>query len=307
MTQELKYPPDDSWKKLQEMINNLKLDVEKLNPPVIKTPIVKIDNFDFLEVGRWLNVLKHPSVIPIIGSRGSGKSALGYKILEYMKWTAKPYVVGSPQPAMKYLPEWIGSAPSLEDVPPDSVVLTDEAYMQLHARSSSSQHAREISNLINLSRQRGQTLIFITQEARQLDKNVASSANLIIIKNPGILQLEFERAQFKKIIAEAQKMFNSIEKDKNKWAYVYAPESNFAGMMTNSLPTFWTPSLSKAYSDTKTKTETRIPKKMTKEDKIKKTFELRKQGFSLGEMAKVLGVSKSTVKNYLDNYPYRIR
>jgi hypothetical protein len=174
----------------------------------------------------------------------------------------------------------------------------------LHARSSSSQYAREISNLINLSRQREQTLIFITQEARQLDKNVASSANIIIVKNPGILQSEFERTQFRKIIAEAQRLFASIEKDKNKWAYVYAPESNFAGMMSNSLPSFWHPALSKAYSDARPNIEVRIPRKMTREDKIKNAMELRKQGFSLGETAKVLGVSKSTVKNYLDNYPY---
>jgi len=140
-------------------------------------------------------------------------------------------VVGLPEKARKILPDWIGSIPALEDAPPDSIILIDESYLSLHARSSSSQHARDSSNLINLSRQRGQTLIFVSQEARQIDKNIASSANAVIIKNPGILQIDFERVQFRKLLAEATKMFAAIDKDKNKWSYVYAPEASFAGMM----------------------------------------------------------------------------
>lgn len=45
--------------------------------------------------------------------------------------------------------------------------------------------------------------------------------------------------------------FVSTDNDKQKWAYVYAPESNFTGMLENSLPTFWTLSLSKEYVDDK--------------------------------------------------------
>lgn len=78
-------------------------------------------------------------------------------------------------------------------------------------------------------------------------------------------------------------------------------------MMENSLPTFWTPGLSKAYADTKLTNEVKIPKKMTKEEKIKTAKDLRKQHFSLGEIAKFLGCAKSTAKNYIDDYPYRRR
>ena len=132
-----------------------------------------------------------------------------------------------------------------------------------------------------------------------------SSANMVVIKNPGILQIDFERAQFRKLLAEATKMFAAIDKDKNKWAYVYAPESDFIGMMENSLPSFWSPSLSKAYADAKPTTEIKTPKKTTKEDRVEKVKELRRQGFSLGEIAKIQGISKSTAKNYLDSYPYK--
>ena len=48
-------------------------------------------------------------------------------------------------------------------------------------------------------------------------------------------------------LAEAQRMFAGINKDKNKWAYVFAPESDFIGLRESSLPSFWAPALSKAY------------------------------------------------------------
>jgi DNA-binding NarL/FixJ family response regulator len=116
--------------------------------------------------------------------------------------------------------------------------------------------------------------------------------------------MDFERVQFRKLLAEATKMFAASEKDKNKWSYVYDPEANFAGMMENSLPRCWTPSLSKAYADAKPTIEVKTPQKPTREERITKVKELRKHGFSLGEIAKMQGISKSTVKNYLDNYPY---
>ena len=260
---------------------------------------------NFLEAGRWLNIIRHPSIIVIIGARGSGKSALGYKIAEYLKPYADIYVVALPREARRLLPEWIGTVPRIEDVPPNSVVLVDESYTQFHSRTFSSDRARSLSNLINLSRQRGQTLIFVTQEGRQVDKNIVSSADIIISKNPGILQSEFERRELRKMAEEARRMFAAINaKDRNKWAYVYAPGSDFIGMIENSLRRFWTQGLSKAYADSTPVGEMVIAKKMSKEEKIKLAKELHRQGFTLGQIAKILGVSKSTVKNYLDDYPY---
>ena len=309
MTQESQKIAEAIGKKLAEEIRKA-WQISKIEIPALPVQTIPQDTkktTNFWELGRWLNIIKHSCVIIILGSRGSGKSALGYKILEYLKWTAKIYVVGLPEKARKMLPDWIGCVPSLEDVPPNSIVLVDEAYMMLHARASATQRARELSNLINLSRQKEQTLIFVSQEARQIDKNIASSANIIIIKPPGILQLEFERSQLKKLLAEAKRLFAAIDKDKNKWSYVYAPESNFIGMLENSLPTFWTPGLSKAYADAKPTIEVKPPKKMTREEKANMAKELRAKMYSLGEIAKVLGVSKSTVKNYLDVYPYRMK
>ena len=50
---------------------------------------------------------------------------------------------------------------------------------------------------------------------------------------------------------------------------------------------------------------TKLPKKTTLEERIQKARELHQSGLSLGQIAKVLGISKPTVKNYLEDYPYR--
>ena len=65
-----------------------------------------------------------------------------------MRWgAAKVYVVGLPSEARKLLPDWIGIAASLEDVPGKSIVLVDEAYMPYHARAGTTVGAKAMSRL----------------------------------------------------------------------------------------------------------------------------------------------------------------
>ena len=63
--------------------------------------------------GRWRDVIVHPSVVLIVGKRGSGKSALAYRLLEVFRHQLATYVVGAPSGARKLLPEWVGIAPTL--------------------------------------------------------------------------------------------------------------------------------------------------------------------------------------------------
>jgi len=257
-----------------------------------------------IEAGKWLNLIPHPSIVIVLGKRGSGKSALGYKLLEYLRYTATPYVVALPQEARKLLPDWIGMAASLEDVPPKAVVLVDEAYISYHARSSMAAEAKAMSQLVNLSRQREQTLVFVSQEARQVDKNITSSANVVILKDLGILQVEFDRRELNKIATEARQTFATITGDKRKWGYMYSPDSNFMGLVESSLPTFWSEKLSHIFAAGGQRIA-RAPSKTPLSQRIEKAKELKRQGLSLGQIAKLLGVTKPTVKNYLEDYPYK--
>ena len=67
----------------------------------------------------------------------------------------------------------------LEDIPPRAAVLIDEAYLIFGARSAMTAAGRSVGTLVNLSRQRSWSLIFITQDSRQLDVNVLSQADTI--------------------------------------------------------------------------------------------------------------------------------
>ena len=252
----------------------------------------------------WRQVILHPAVVLILGKRGSGKSALAYSLLELFRYQLKPYVVGVPAEAKRFLPDWISIAPTLEDVPPGSIVLIDEAYLHYHARGSMAAASIEMSRMVNLSRQRGQTLLFVTQEARQVDRNIASSANVVIFKEPSSIQLEFERPELRQPAQEAQAQFGIVRGDKRSWSYVYAPDADFKGMVESQLPSFWTTKLSTLFAVGQGAPARRQAVKPSIAERITRAQKLRTLDFSLSQIAADLGVSKATVINYLRGYPY---
>ncbi len=253
----------------------------------------------------WRGKVVHPSVVLILGKRGSGKSALAYRLLELLRYIGQSYVVGVPSSARNLIPDWIGIVATLEDLPPKSVALIDEAYLAYHARGSMTAASKAMSQALNLSRQREQTLLFVSQEARQVDKNIASSANVIVFKDLGMLQLEFDRPELTKLAIQAKEALDSVNGERRKWSFVYAPDADFQGLLENQLPSFWKPALSHLFAAEPSPSATRTPKQLTPQQKAQRARELRAQGASYGEIAKVLGVTRGTVLNYLKGYPYR--
>ena len=253
---------------------------------------------------RWLELAPHPAVILIIGKRGSGKSALGYRLLELYRDRAAPYVVGLPASGRKMLPDWVGVMDQLEDVPPGAAILLDEAYIRLHARNSMSKAGRDIGTMVNLSRQRRQTLVFVVQEARQLDVNAISQADVIAVKDLSELSREFERKELRAFTDKARVAFSAVVGDRRRWTWVYAETTDEAGMVENSLASFWKPALSRVFGDAMTpaakpggarrkptqRKGTRTPRQVLAE----RARVMRAAGHSYGQIAKTLGVSKTT-------------
>jgi len=292
------------------------------SPPPVRIPqiprvIEKHDSlfdlkFDPLGLGKradirseWSKLIVPPSVVLILGKRGAGKSSLAYRLLEEFRYRLTPYVVGVPSSANDLLPEWMGVESELDRVPPKSIVLIDEAYLRFHSRESQAKASIEMSRILNLSRQRQLTLIFVTQEARQVDRNIASSADVIIFKEPSPLQLEFERRELRPITEKAIQAFAGIQKDTESWAYVHSPDADFAGMVQSELPSFWTDRMSRSFASAGNGQEKRKPKRLSREEKIQRAKELRANGWTLTPIATELGVSKATVINYLKGYPYK--
>jgi len=281
--------------RLSDLVASLRQSSEALTEKSV--PVTEPD-------ARWREVIRHPAVVLILGKRGSGKSALAYRLLELFRHQLAPYVVGAPSSARRLLPDWIGTTPSLEDLPHRSIALVDEAYMQYHSRRSMADRITAMSQMLNLSRQREQTLVFVSQEARQLDRNVASSSSVVVFKDLGVLQLEFERKELRKIAADAQRSFASVSNGRQRWSFVYSPDADFVAMLESGLPSFWKPSLSKIFAGEGGSGPTRVPTGQGRIDKVRRAEQLRANGFSYGQIAKELGVSKSTVVNYLRDYPY---
>lgn len=145
----------------------------------------------------------------------------------------------------------------------------------------------------------------ISQEARQIDKNIASSTDVIIFKEPAMLQIEFERRELRAIAEKAVAGFQSVKGPKQTWSYVHSSATDFAGMFENKLPGFWSEKLSRAFALGIDSTANRLAPKTTLDEKRQKAHELRAAGHSYGSIARVLGVSKSTAVNYVKWNRYR--
>ena len=87
--------------------------------------------------------------------------------------------------------------------------------------------------------------------------------------------------------------------------HAFAPDADFKGMMENQLPSFWTPAFSKLFAVGQGTPVTRTAHSPSPAEKAVMARERRVKGWSLGQIAKDLGVSKATVVNYLRDYPYR--
>ncbi len=252
---------------------------------------------------QWLGLASHPSVTVIIGPRGSGKSYLAHRLLELLRVHADPYVVG-PASLRALLPKEIGVVQRLEDVPPGAAVLIDEAYLAFGARNSMTAAGRGIGELVNLSRQRGWSLIFVTQDSRQLDVNILSQADVIAIKGVNEIGREFERRELRQFTDRAAAAFATIQGDRRPWTWVYSTKTGFSGLVRHEPASYWRPALSNAFAggmsvghESKPKATTpRHGARLSKEEVRTRAKDLvLLQAKSYGEAATILDLPKSTV------------
>lgn len=254
----------------------------------------------------------HPSVILILGHRGSGKTALAVRYQELRRDVAAPYAVGLPQKAKGLLPEWYGMVQDFGTIPKDAIIYIPESYRFFHARDTSSARGRSVAELVNLSRHRRHTLIFDVQNAAQLDRNIISEADLVLVKEPGPFQEGFERSQFQGLMDQARAAFSGLGKGRKKQAvWVVAPGVGIKGkLMENRLPTFWSEALSRVFCDASVSLsggqmidtdngkaaaagELRPGKRTPTGVKRDKARQMRAGGYSYGEIASALGCSRS--------------
>lgn len=229
----------DSFKKVSENRKIKKSASYNIEAKIKPLKASHVSQGDFSSFNRRL---ENDSLIMLVfGKRGSGKSSLGFRLLENIHSTTKRgcYVLGVER---KFLPSWIYSIEDVEKAPNNSIILVDEGAISFGSRNSMKSKNKELANLLAIARHKSLTLIFITQNTGMIDKNVLKLADTLFIKEGSLLQLEMERPEIKKFYEKAKKHFDKIDK-KERFSYIL--DSDFEGIIEHELPSFWSDSLSK--------------------------------------------------------------
>ncbi|HLD33248.1 MAG TPA: ATP-binding protein [Candidatus Nanoarchaeia archaeon] len=181
-------------------------------------------------------------IILLFGRRGSGKSALGFRLMENINSAANRhcYVLGV---AQDVLPKWITSVEDIQEVKNGGVVLVDEGALSFSSRESMNKEHKQLGKLMAIARHKDLTLIFITQNTGMIDKNVLQLTDTLLMKEGSLLQMEMERTAVQKFYKKAEDAFKDL-KDKRK--YVYVIDGDFEGVIESALPSFWSDKVSKS-------------------------------------------------------------
>lgn len=178
----------------------------------------------------------------ILGARGSGKSAMGMKILEnFSKKTKKNvYAMGFNK---EDLPGWISVAENVKEIQNDSVVLIDEGGISFSSRKSMSSANQLLSELLFIARHKNLSILFITQNSSNLEVNVLRQADFLVMKPSSLLQKDFERKIIKDIYSKIEEEFKNFDDP----GLTYIHSDKFRGFVSNKLPSFWNVKVSKAF------------------------------------------------------------
>lgn len=214
---------------------------EKKAEPYIPFEVKKTD---IGEYDSFYSRLKKDSLIMlVVGRRGSGKTSLGMKLLEFFHKLTKRkcYVFGYDKVR---LPWWIKRVDTLEKIPNNAVALFDEGAILFSARESMKNINKELGKMMVIARHKNLTLILITQNSAMIDLNVLRLADILLLKEPSLLQAKFERKGLKDIFDKIKPKFEKIEQKKS---HFYVWDDDFQGMVKYSLPDFWSEKISRSF------------------------------------------------------------
>ena len=181
----------------------------------------------------------------ILGARGTGKSAIGLKLLEnaHAKTGKQVYAIGF---NAKDMPNWVNVAETPEEVANDSIVLIDESGISYSSRKSMSNANQLLSSLLLIARHKNISVLFITQNSSNLEVNVLRQADFLVLKPSSLMQKDFERKKIKELYESMEPEFEEL---KGTTGLTYIHSDKFQGFITNELPSFWSTSVSKAFKE----------------------------------------------------------
>jgi len=199
-------------------------------------------------------LLAESSIITVVGGRRQGKSAMSFRIMEdiYSATSRNCYVLGWPHNKLHILPSWIEPIEELEHAKDGGVVLVDETAIVANARRSQSGGNVKATKLMAIAGHRDLTLIWITQNSALSDINSIRLADVVLIKNPSLMQRDLERKELKNMYDECTEFFklkNETKGETEVKKYCYVKSQHFIGFIKTTLPSFWNEDISKSYSE----------------------------------------------------------
>lgn len=240
---ELQKGKDTSSQQLQPIVRS-----GSLHHDAVSTPLQEVHSFegDFEKFETKLYTQKS-TIGLILGARGTGKSALGMRILEniHAQTQREVYALGFKPES---LPNWITTVSSLDAVPNGCFLLIDEGGLTFSSRKSMSDKNTLLSELLFIARHKDVSALFITQNSATIEINVLRQADYLLLKPSSLLQKEFERSKIQDMYKDVDDYFQK-HKDTVGLTYIYADV--YRGFMTNTLPSFWSEGVSKAFAKKK--------------------------------------------------------
>ncbi len=204
---------------------------------VLKTSKGSIDEFE----RRLINA--DSTIGIILGRRGVGKTAMGVRLLENIKSNVDKdmYALGFKKGT---LPKWIKQIDNIDEVQDYSFLLVDENGINFNSRKSMSKMNRVFSEMLFISRHKNLSIILVAQCSSNIDVNGLRQADYIILKPSSLMQIPFERRYIANLYELQKNNFNKYKDDKGL-AFIYSDE--LIGFVSNTLPSFWSDAISKAY------------------------------------------------------------
>lgn len=214
-------------------------------------PLPKFEPFELVEErkGSYADfereLKKYGLIMLIVGKRGSGKTALGMQFLAWFNHIARRRCYGIGYDAAK-LPRWVHKAKRIEDIPNDSIVLVDEAAILFFSREAMTSMNKMLSKLMAIARHKNLSMILITQSSALIEINVLRLADVLLLKQPSVLQARFERKALQDIFIDVKKTFRKLD---NRASHFYVYSDEFEGLVRYKLPYFWNDSISRAFRE----------------------------------------------------------
>ena len=214
---------------------------KKGEPEYIPFSVIDNDKGEYQEFMGL--ILKHSVIMLITGKRGSGKTALGMKFLELFnrKTRRRCYAVGFQKAK---LPRWIKKEEDIEKTPNNSVVLVDEGAVTFSARDAMKASNKWLGKIMAIARHKNLSLVLISQNSAMIDLNVLRLADVVLLKEPSLLQAKFERKAIREMYEQVKPKFTAL-KQRKKYFYIWSDE--FQGLVEAGLPEFWSDKISKSF------------------------------------------------------------